>query len=274
MNDPIRILCVDDEPNVLRALQRLFLDEDYEILTAGSGQEGLEILRREPDIQLVISDYRMPGLNGVDFLRQVRERSPETLRIVLSGYADTAAVVGAINDGQIYKFIPKPWNDEELKRTIADALEKYVLRKKNARLMEELSASNEELTLINENLETMVAERTADLLVRNQALTIAQNILDALPVAVLGLDAAGMIVCCNEAAQEMFRETGPFLLGSEAADVLPETVRSFAEDLVEARRLCCMVEWKGHRLRVKGTRMHHTDQEGIVLVLEEEGSNV
>lgn len=272
MKDPIRILCVDDEPNVLRSLQRIFLDEDYEILTAASGEEGLEILDREQDIQLVISDYRMPGLNGVDFLRQVCEKCPETLRIVLSGYADTAAVVGAINDGQIYKFIPKPWNDEELKRTIGDALEKYVLRKKNARLMEELSASNDELTLINENLEAMVAERTTDLLLRNQALTIAQNILDALPVAVLGLDASGLIVCGNEEAQEMFHGSSDFLLGCEAGEVLPEEVLHMVDDLTKANRLCCRVDWQGRRLRVKGTRMLDDDQEGIVLVLEEEGS--
>ena len=99
MSDKTRILCVDDERNVLRALERLFLDDDYEILTASSGEEGLELLNAAPQVQVVISDFRMPGMNGVDFLKQVFETHPDTIRIVLSGYADTAAVVAAINEG-------------------------------------------------------------------------------------------------------------------------------------------------------------------------------
>jgi len=123
MNDRTRILCVDDERNVLRALERIFLDDDYEILTACSGEQGLEILSAAPQVQVVISDYRMPGMNGVEFLKEVCKTHPETIRIVLSGYADTAAVVAAINQGKIYKFIPKPWNDDELRLTVAKALE-------------------------------------------------------------------------------------------------------------------------------------------------------
>ena len=112
MEERARILCVDDEPNVLRALERMFLDEEYEILTAPSALEGLQALERIQPVQIVVSDYRMPAMNGVDFLREVCRRWPDTVRIVLSGYADTAAVVAAINDGEIYKFIPKPWNDD------------------------------------------------------------------------------------------------------------------------------------------------------------------
>jgi len=130
MNGEIKILCVDDEPNVLNALKRLFLDEPYTILTAASGQEGLEIIEKE-NVQIIISDYRMPGMNGVDFLKEARKKWPDTVRIVLSGYADTAAIVSAINEGQIYKFVPKPWNDEELKVTISNAIERYHLFKKN-----------------------------------------------------------------------------------------------------------------------------------------------
>ncbi|MBU4151546.1 MAG: response regulator, partial [Proteobacteria bacterium] len=138
-HEVVKILCVDDEKNVLRALQRLFMDEDYEILTASNGAEALELLtEQQKSVQLVISDYRMPGMDGVEFLKQVNERWPATIRIVLSGYADTASVGDAINEGQIYKFIPKPWNDEELKSTISKALEVYFLRLKNERLSDEL----------------------------------------------------------------------------------------------------------------------------------------
>ena len=94
---PVRILCVEDERNVLRSLERIFLDDEYEIVTAGSGSEGLEILKESNDsFQVVVSDYRMPVMNGVEFLKQVFELWPDTVRIVLSGYADAGAMVAAI----------------------------------------------------------------------------------------------------------------------------------------------------------------------------------
>ena len=117
MGEPTRILCVDDEQNVLRSLTRLFLDDPYEILTAASGAEGLLILDQTGTVPVVISDYRMPGMNGVEFLSEVRKWWPETVRIVLSGYADTGAIVSAINEGQIYRFVAKPWNEDELQVT-------------------------------------------------------------------------------------------------------------------------------------------------------------
>ena len=92
-SEPIKILCVDDERNVLKALERIFLDDDYEIVLAGSGAEGLDILQKAEHFQVVISDYRMPVMNGVEFLKVVYERCPETVRIVLSGYADAGAIV-------------------------------------------------------------------------------------------------------------------------------------------------------------------------------------
>jgi two-component system NtrC family sensor kinase len=106
MEEEIKILCVDDEPNVFNSVRRLFLDSGYTILAANSARDGLGILE-DGDIQIVISDYRMPNINGVEFLRGVCIRWPDTVRIALSGYADTASIVSAINEGEIYRFIPK-----------------------------------------------------------------------------------------------------------------------------------------------------------------------
>lgn len=155
MDELVRILLVDDEVNVLRALERTFLDEEYEVLTAPSGSEGLSILQDVSPVQVVVSDYRMPQMNGVDFLREVRRRWPDTVRIVLSGYADTAVVISAINEGEIYKFIAKPWNDDELRIAIINALERYSLNKKNIELTEALSAKIEELKQANAALERL-----------------------------------------------------------------------------------------------------------------------
>jgi two-component system NtrC family sensor kinase len=148
MGENIKLLCVDDERNVLRALERIFMDDDYVIHTAASGEEGLALFEANPDIQVVISDYRMPGMNGVEFLRQVCEKYPDTVRIVLSGYADTSSVVSAINEGQIYKFVSKPWSDEELRQTVAKAVESFALHHQNRELEKELEKVKRELAAL------------------------------------------------------------------------------------------------------------------------------
>ncbi|MFA5182078.1 MAG: HD domain-containing phosphohydrolase [Syntrophales bacterium] len=161
-NDRIRILVVDDEPLVLDIIKRLLKDGHYEIFTAASGPEGLSLMGVFP-IQIVISDYRMPEMNGVEFLREVCRLWPDTIRIVLSGYADSQAVIAAINEGQIYKFMAKPWNNEELKITIVNAVDRYRLAQENMRLTEDLKWKNEALQKFNKILEETVAERTYEL---------------------------------------------------------------------------------------------------------------
>lgn len=152
MAENIKLLCVDDEKNVLRALERIFMDDDYEILTAISGEDGLAVLAENSDVQVVVSDFRMPGMNGVEFLRQVCEKYPDTVRIVLSGYADTGAVVSAINEGQIYKFVSKPWSDEELRQTVAKAVEAFSLHRQNRALAAELEALKREMELLKSRM--------------------------------------------------------------------------------------------------------------------------
>jgi two-component system NtrC family sensor kinase len=152
MNEQIRLLFVDDEENILRSIERLFLDADYTILTATSGEEGLAILGSSEPIHVVVSDYRMPGMNGVEFLRQAARRRPDSIRIVLSGYADTPAVIGAINEGGIYKFISKPWNDDELRITIANAATLYFLQRRIAELVRAVKVKDDEIARLREEL--------------------------------------------------------------------------------------------------------------------------
>lgn len=130
-----RLLFVDDEPSVLKALKRIFLDEDYEILTAGSVSEALTLLAQNP-VHLIISDHRMPGRTGTEFLKEVKQRWPETIRIMLTGHADVQSIMGAVNEGAVYKFITKPWNDEDLRLTVSLALQQYTLIRENRKLKE------------------------------------------------------------------------------------------------------------------------------------------
>ena len=124
------ILCVDDEQNILNALKRLLRKENYRLLTGGSGKQGLEILA-ENKVHVVVSDHRMPEMNGTEFLKQVRETYPNILRIILTGYTDVDTITEAINEGHIYKFFLKPWNDQNLKLEIRQALEQYDLIQAN-----------------------------------------------------------------------------------------------------------------------------------------------
>lgn len=117
------ILCVDDEESILNSLKRTLRLKEYTILTAMSGDEGLEILRNNK-VDLVISDQRMPKMSGFEFLRQVKEKHPNSTRIMLSGYSDFESLIKTINEGEIIHYISKPWDNEELKSIIKRTLEK------------------------------------------------------------------------------------------------------------------------------------------------------
>ena len=211
----IRILFVDDEPDFLTIGRVLLRDTcGWEIQTAVSAKKALELLKISR-FDAIISDYRMPVMDGVEFLKEVYQHWPETVRIVLSGFADAASIVAAINDGHIYKFIPKPWNDDELRVTINHSLERYFLQKQNRELMVELSKTNDEL-------ERKVESRTAELQLRNQALTFSQSMLNALPVAVISVDSDGMIVNGSQRAEQIFNNAPGGFFGSNRREVLPE----------------------------------------------------
>jgi two-component system NtrC family sensor kinase len=266
MADAIKILCVDDEKNVLRALQRLFMDEDYRIFTAETGEEGLAILAAEEDLQLIISDYRMPGMDGVEFLKIANERRPATIRIVLSGYADTASVVAAINDGHIYKFIPKPWNDEELLLTIKKALEVYFLRQKNEDLATRLMAANDELKRFNEDLEEEIRKRTAELTFQNKAMRLAHNVMNALPVAVIGLEPGGLIVMSNKLAENLLGAGQGPLLGSDSARVFGAELRNFGARIKDAGQADSFLAIGGGNFMARGVKiLTDQGQEGIIM---------
>ncbi len=159
---PWRILCVDDEPNILAALRRLFRQTGYQVRVANSGAEGLQLLEAD-EADLVISDMRMPEMDGAAFLKQVRQRWPRTLRILLTGYADIGSTVEAINQGEVFRYISKPWDDQDLLLIVRHALERLELERERARLEALTTQQNEELKDLNANLELKVMERTVEL---------------------------------------------------------------------------------------------------------------
>ena len=155
------LLFVDDEPNILSALRRLFRPLGYRIFIAESGAQGLEIFDSET-IDLVISDMRMPVMDGAQFLEQVRLKSPDTIRILLTGYADISSTIDAINKGQIYRYIAKPWEDNDICLSVRHALEQKMLTREKERLEALTREQNEELKDLNANLEEKVKSRTEE----------------------------------------------------------------------------------------------------------------
>ena len=213
------LLLVDDEQNILASLRRLLRRDGYTILSAASGQEGLEVLAANP-VDVIVSDQRMPGMTGVEFLRKAKDMHPESVRLVLSGYTDLQSVTDAINEGAIYKFLTKPWDDAMLRANIEEAFRRKALSDENLRLSAELQRANLELAHINERLRDTVVERERRLSLDERALSLAQDALAALPMPVLGVAPDGMIALSNLAAEQLMADQSP-LLGQYAQDILP-----------------------------------------------------
>lgn len=156
------LLFVDDEESILRTLQRLFIPLGYEVHTASSGADGLEILE-EYEVDLVISDMRMPEMDGAAFLKAAAEKWPETKRMLLTGYAEIESAISAINDGKVHYYLNKPWKENQLEVAVQNALEGKRLKDENLALQSKITEQNEQLKDLNQSLEARVEEKTAEL---------------------------------------------------------------------------------------------------------------
>ena len=166
----VTVLLVDDEENILRALKRLLMDEDFDIETATSGEAGLEKLRSLENVGLIVSDQRMPGMNGAEFLGRSQEFAPFAQRILLTGYSDINATIEAINKGGAGRYISKPWDDEELTQSIRDAVALYLQGAEKRRLNEIIIQQKKEMEDWNDNLKKRLLQSTATIREQSQAI--------------------------------------------------------------------------------------------------------
>jgi response regulator RpfG family c-di-GMP phosphodiesterase len=143
MSDLITVLYVDDEENNLISFRAAFR-RHFNVLTAISGPEALPLVRQN-DIHVIVTDQRMPGMTGVEFLQKVIHEKPEPMRVLLTGYTDIQAVIDAINKGEVYRYLTKPWDTDFMKSTIIQAAEVLRLRRENKQLIEQLRLANEQL---------------------------------------------------------------------------------------------------------------------------------
>ncbi|MCG8548992.1 MAG: response regulator, partial [Desulfobacterales bacterium] len=217
------ILCVDDEKQILSALKRLLRKENFDLLTATNGEEGLKIMASR-DIHLVISDHRMPEMSGISFLAKVRENYPDTIRILLTGYTEIDSIKASINEGHVYKFLLKPWNDDDLKQEIRKALERYDLIQSNHSLHLMVAAKNKELEQVNKDLENIIKRRTRELELQNQALELTRVLFRGLPLAALGVSDDRTIILINCQAEQLKINNRMITVGNCLADYFSKDV--------------------------------------------------
>lgn len=154
------LVILDDEANILSACTRLFRNEAFAVFTTTDPQEALRVIEMR-DIKVVLSDQRMPGISGVEFLRQVKEKKPAVIRVLFTGHTDIQTAEEAINKGEVYRFINKPWQDEDLCAILRDAIHRYDLTEENRKLFELTQKQNQELQIANAQLKILIEKERA-----------------------------------------------------------------------------------------------------------------
>ncbi|MBW2422757.1 MAG: response regulator [Deltaproteobacteria bacterium] len=233
-----RILIIDDEEAILETLTFTFMDL-YEVLSTADPKEALSILEENRPVAVVITDQRMPGMTGVELLKQVYDRFPETVRIILTGFADSEATIQAINAGHIYGYINKPWEPEELKTMVRHAAELHALTMENRRLVEDLREAN----------------------------LFLEGVMDRLRTGAIAVDREGIVRAVNEPARAFVGLEGDIrgraigeVLGQRGLEELGETVRTLAEESGGSFEEVDLRVGAGHRIRVSSKAL--TDDRG------------
>jgi diguanylate cyclase (GGDEF)-like protein/PAS domain S-box-containing protein len=217
------LLLVDDEENILAALRRLLRAEGWLVLSSTSAEQALEQMARH-EVDVILSDQRMPGMTGVELLRRARQLYPETIRLVLSGYTELQSITDAINEGAIYKFLAKPWDDEQLRAHLREAFTIKEMADQNRRLGQEVQAANQELAELNRRLQTLLSAQRERNLREVGSREAAQELLDAMPVPAFGIDDEGLLVFANAPARALCG-LAVERLGEPAGEQLPPNLR-------------------------------------------------
>lgn len=262
------LLLVDDEASIVAAIKRLLRPDNYTILTANSGSEGLDLLARHP-VDVIVSDQRMPEMTGVEFLRCAKDLYPDTVRIVLSGYTELRSVTDAVNEGAIYKFLTKPWDDSQLRSHIDEAFRRKEMADENRRLDLEVRTANFDLAVANRRLEEIAQLQQQQIRRDEVSLHVVREALRHVPLPVIGLDEDDCIAFINVAAQDLLRERGS-PLGCDAREVIPELV-STLESIDHGSR--GRLQLKGAMYSVNCHRMGQgSDSRGVLLTLTREAT--
>jgi len=240
------LLLVDDEEHILSSLKRLLRRDGYHIVTACDAATGLARLA-ETEVDVIVSDQRMPGMTGVEFLRRAKELYPGTVRMVLSGYTEIQSILDAINEGAIYKFLTKPWDDARLREHVVEAFRQKELADENRRLSRQVESANAEFQSLNARLQTLLVQQHEEAELLSLAASSTREALDALPAGVIVIDADGTLAYANEEARRIVPQAAEFL-GEPADEALPAEMWP---TLARGDRPDCLIDVGTRRLRVR-----------------------
>ncbi|MEG5059934.1 PAS domain S-box protein [Microcoleus sp. A2-C5] len=254
MKKPV-IICVDDEQTILDSLEIDLLkafEDKYLIETAQSGEEALELLSEllaeQYEVPLVISDHIMPNMKGDELLRSVHAISPNTLKIMLTGQADLEAVANAINYAKLYRYIPKPWQSDDLKLTVTEAIYKYFQDKQLAEKQVELQEMNQELAKLSRKQAMLIAK-----LHENES-RLTQY-LEAMPLGVCVLDANGQSFYANQKAREIFGKGTVPHINSEQKAAIYQFYKAGTNQRCPVEELPIMQALRGETVRTEGVEI-------------------
>ena len=259
------LLLVDDEAGILAALKRLLRRDGYTIVTANSAAQGLQRLA-ECEVDVIVSDQRMPGMTGVEFLRRAKELYPHTIRMALSGYTEMQSIIDAINEGAIYKFLTKPWDDSRLREHIAEAFRQKDMADENSRLARKVESANADYLALNARLETLVAQQRNEAELLALAAAGTREALEALPAPVLVVDADDTLAFVNEEARRLLPNIAGEI-GRPSVEVLPAGLWRAMRNVLTAEPLVVDLAGQEHRLITRSLVRNGTVHGQILLLV-------
>ncbi len=214
------LLLLDDEENIITSLKRLFRRDGYRVLSANSAAAAFELLATNK-VGVIMSDQRMPNMTGTEFLHRVKELYPDTIRIVLSGYTELQSVIESINEGSIYRFLTKPWDDDQLRAAIREAFRQQEMAQENIQLNDQFRDASWKLRQTNELLQELLTEKSARISRNEVMIGAAHEAFFRLPVPLLGVDDSGLLALSNARAQSLWPSALP---GADIDEVVPNEI--------------------------------------------------
>jgi response regulator RpfG family c-di-GMP phosphodiesterase len=247
----VNVLFVDDEKEILSSIRRQFRKESFDIITCNSGKEALSLLE-ENEIQVIVSDERMPVMSGLELMKEVKKLYPETIRVILSGYVDSETIIDAINKGEIFRFVSKPWKYADITNIIKEALNKWSIEKKNKKYMEQILDENRRLKM--------------RLSFRESSLNLEQSVIDEVPVPMLAVGGNNKIEIFNKRAKDEFLDK--IDIGNVITTLIPSNIYNHLEsnikNNIESGNFCLEIFKVKYTIYIRALRP--TDQyKGIIL---------